>query len=107
MHKLTSPEIQQLHTTLPDWQFSEARGGLISRDFSFADFVQAFGFMAQVALVAEKRNHHPEWSNVYHRVAITLTTHDVQGLSTHDVDLAQQIDALYAPLNTPHNTPHA
>lgn len=101
MHKLASPDIQQLRTALPDWQFSEARGGLISREFSFADFVQAFGFMAQVALVAEKLNHHPEWSNVYNRVAITLTTHDVQGLSTHDVDLAQQVDAIYAPLNTP------
>lgn len=101
MHKLAPPDIQQLRATLPDWQFSEARGGLISREFSFADFVQAFGFMTQVALVAEKLNHHPEWSNVYNRVAITLTTHDVQGLSTNDVDLAQQVDALYAPLNTP------
>lgn len=102
MHKLAPPDIQQLRAALPEWQFSEARGGLISREFSFADFVRAFGFMAQVALVAEKLNHHPEWSNVYNRVAITLTTHDVQGLSTNDVDLAQQIDALYAPLNTPH-----
>ena len=93
MHKLAPPEIQQSRVTLTEWQFSEARGGLISREFTFADFVQAFGFMAQVALVAEKLNHHPEWSNVYNRVAITLTT--------HDVDLAQQVDAIYAPLNTP------
>jgi 4a-hydroxytetrahydrobiopterin dehydratase len=81
-----------------EWQISEARGGTIHREFVLADFVQAFGFMTQVAIVAEKRNHHPEWSNVYNRVAITLTTHDVGGLSNNDVELAGDIDRLHAAI---------
>ena len=60
----------------------------------FADFVQAFGFMARVALLAERADHHPEWSNVYNRVDIFLTTHDAGGLSARDVSLAREIDAL-------------
>lgn len=88
-------------TQLNGWSVAPDHNDAIAKTFKFADFNEAFGFMTQVALVAEKLNHHPEWSNVYNRVAITLTTHDVQGLSTNDVDLAQQIDALYAPLNTP------
>jgi 4a-hydroxytetrahydrobiopterin dehydratase len=79
-----------------DWRISEVRGGTINREFVLEDFVQAFGFMAQVAIVAEKRNHHPEWSNVYNRVAITLTTHDVGGLSSNDLELAAEIDRLHA-----------
>ena len=79
-------------TTLPLWRLDHARGGSITRDFVFTDFVQAFGFMTQVALLAERGNHHPEWSNVYKRVSITLTTHDVQGLSMRDIDLAGLID---------------
>ena len=78
------------------WRVSETRGGTIHREFIFDDFVQAFGFMTQVALLAEKRNHHPEWSNVYNRVAITLTTHDIGGLSARDLDSAADIDRLYA-----------
>ncbi len=64
------------------------------RRFTFADFGQAFGFMAQVALLAEKADHHPEWSNVWNRVDILLTTHDAGGLSARDVALARQIDGL-------------
>lgn len=81
--------------TLPQWQFDAARGGTIRRQLRFADFVQAFGFMAQVALAAEKRDHHPEWSNVYNRVDILLTTHDANGLSMRDFELAREIDRLY------------
>lgn len=99
MHPFTPTDIAQLPTTVPDWQFSPARGGLIQRSLVFTDFAQAFGFMVQMALVAEKSNHHPEWSNVYNRVDITLTTHDMPGLSGHDIALAQQADALYALLN--------
>ena len=62
--------------------------------FVFADFNQAFGFMSQVALLAETMGHHPEWSNVYNRVEIYLTTHDVGGISEHDFALAQKIDRL-------------
>ena len=83
---------------LPAWKLGADRGGTISRDCVFADFVQAFGFMAQVALIAERVNHHPEWSNVYNRVAITLTTHDVGGLSTKDFELALQIDRACAQI---------
>lgn len=78
---------------LPEWTpVSEPDG--IERKFTFPDFVAAFGFMARVAILAEKANHHPEWSNVYNRVAITLTTHDAGGLSQRDIDLAHAIDAL-------------
>ena len=80
------------------WHFGAERGGLMTRTLVFADFAQAFGFMAQVALIAERRNHHPEWFNVYNRVDITLTTHDVQGLSQRDLDLARAIDAVAAGL---------
>jgi 4a-hydroxytetrahydrobiopterin dehydratase len=67
----------------------------------FADFAQGFGFMAQLALVAEIANHHPEWSNVYNRVTITLTTHDVNGLSMNDIALAQSADRAYAQFDRP------
>ena len=78
---------------LPDWDFDEGRDA-IRRSFKFADFSEAFAFMTRVALLAEKRNHHPEWSNVWNRVDILLTTHDAGGLSTRDIALAQAIDAL-------------
>lgn len=97
MNKLDPTELAALPQTLPDWQYAPDRGGQLRRDFVFDDFMQAFGFMAQVALAAEKHNHHPEWSNVYNRVSITWTTHDVQGLSTRDLDLARASDRLYAP----------
>ena len=64
----------------------------VQKSFSFSNFIDAFGFMTSVALVAEKMNHHPEWFNVYNRVDITLSTHDAQGLSQLDIDLAGTID---------------
>ena len=66
----------------------------IRRLFTFRDFSAAFGFMTRVALLAEMADHHPEWSNVYNRVEILLTTHDAGGLSRRDIDLAARIDAL-------------
>lgn len=92
--KLSADQAVQALQTLPAWRLHDERGGTLRREFVFADFVQAFGFMSQVALVAERMNHHPEWSNVYQRVSVTLTTHDVQGLSMKDVELARQMDAL-------------
>ena len=68
--------------------------GKLRRDLRFANFVEAFGFMSRVALLAEAMGHHPEWSNVWNRVVIELTTHDTGGLSNLDVQLAQRIDAL-------------
>lgn len=78
---------------LPEWDHDEARDA-ITRSILFADFIEAFGFMTQVALIAERMNHHPEWSNVYNRVDILLTTHDAGGLSPRDIDMAQAIDAI-------------
>ncbi|WP_420142771.1 4a-hydroxytetrahydrobiopterin dehydratase [Sphingomonas sp.] len=78
---------------LPDWDYDEGRDA-IARRFVFADFPEAFGFMARVALIAERMDHHPEWSNVWNRVDILLTTHDCGGLSTRDIALAEAIDAL-------------
>jgi len=78
---------------LADWDYDEARDA-ISRRFVFADFPEAFAFMTRVALLAERADHHPEWSNVWNRVDILLTTHDCGGLSQRDVALAQEIDAI-------------
>jgi 4a-hydroxytetrahydrobiopterin dehydratase len=80
---------------LDEWDYDEARDA-ITRTFTFADFSGAFGFMTRVALLAERADHHPEWSNVWNRVDIALTTHDAGGLSHRDVDLARAIDALLA-----------
>lgn len=96
--KLAEPQLSVALATLPDWRFEAQRGGVIEREFRFRDFVQAFGFMAQVALLAERANHHPEWFNVYNQVRVTLTTHDDGGLSMKDVELARQMDALAAAL---------
>ena len=96
MERLDPQTLAAQLVQLPVWRFDPERGGLIRREFVFADFSEAFGFMTQVALMAEKRNHHPEWSNVYNRVAITLTTHDVKGLSRKDIDLARLIEQVYS-----------
>ena len=81
---------------LDEWDYDDGRDA-ITRSLVFDDFVTAFGFMTQVALLAEKADHHPEWSNVWNRVDILLTTHDAGGLSQRDIDLAEKIDALYVP----------
>ena len=78
---------------LPDWDYDEARDA-ITRSIVFTDFAEAFGFMTQVALIAEKADHHPEWRNVWNRVEILLTTHDAGGLSERDIELADAIDAI-------------
>jgi 4a-hydroxytetrahydrobiopterin dehydratase len=80
---------------LPHWQVVTGRDA-ISRQFKFADFNAAFAFMTRVALVAEKMNHHPEWTNVWNTVDITLTSHDAGGLTERDVKLAEAIEQLAA-----------
>ncbi len=80
-------------TNLPGWEYDASARG-IRRHFEFADFGAAFAFMTHVAILAEKADHHPEWSNVYNKVDVLLTTHDADGLSQRDIDLAQQIDAI-------------
>jgi 4a-hydroxytetrahydrobiopterin dehydratase len=79
---------------LPNWTHDAARDA-ITRQFKFENFCQAFAFMTQVALHAEKADHHPEWFNVYNRVDILLTTHDAGGLSARDVELAGIIDTIF------------
>ena len=91
--QLTDAERDRALAALSDWQLRDDKLA-IGRKFKFADFSQAFAFMTRVALIAEKADHHPEWSNVYNRVEITLTTHDAGGLSQRDVDMAGAIDAL-------------
>ena len=94
--KLSTQDVSRLAAQLPAWKVDSHRGGTLSREFLFHDFAQAFGFMGQVALFAEKRDHHPEWSNVWNRVDILLTTHDAGGLTQRDVALAKRIDGLAA-----------
>ena len=96
MKRLDDAAIGSLGKTLPAWRYDAQRGGTIQREFKFENFNQAFGFMTQVALAAEKHDHHPEWSNVYNRVTITLTTHDAAGLSAKDVELAKIADNAFA-----------
>ena len=91
--ELTDDERKAALAQLSDWSLARD-GKAIERTFTFADFNEAFGFMTRVALLADKHDHHPEWSNVYNRVAITLTTHDAGGLSARDVKMARAIDAL-------------
>ena len=88
---LTADQIAALPQNLPNWTLVGAK---LRRELRFGDFVEAFGFMAQGALIAEAMNHHPEWSNVWNRVVIDLTTHDTGGLSNLDLELARRIDAL-------------
>lgn len=90
---LTDEERASWLEALADWSLTRD-GDAIARTFEFSDFSEAFAFMARVALLAEKRDHHPEWSNVYNRVEITLTTHDAGGLSLRDVHMAKKIDKL-------------
>ena len=91
--QLTAAEREGLARGLPEWALVEGRSA-ICRSFKFADFSAAWGFMSRVALLAEAQDHHPEWSNVYGRVSIVLTTHDAGGLSARDVRLARAIDGL-------------
>ena len=91
VQKLTDDEIAQRLAKLPGWKLE---AGKLHREFKFADFVTAFGFMTRVALLAEKVDHHPEWFNVYNKVRIDLTTHDAGGISARDFELAVKIDAV-------------
>ena len=78
---------------VPGWTLLDGARDAIHRTFKFADFNTAFGFMTRVALMADKLDHHPEWSNVYNRVEVTLTTHDAGGVTELDVKLARFMDA--------------
>ena len=88
---LTPDQLQALQQQLPHWSLVN---GKLRRELVFVDFVEAFGLMSRVALVAEAMGHHPEWSNVWNRVVIELTTHDAGGITDLDLRLAQRIDQL-------------
>jgi 4a-hydroxytetrahydrobiopterin dehydratase len=88
---LSAEELSRAVTALPGWSVVN---GKLHREFKFANFVRAFSFMSAVALVAEARDHHPEWFNVYGRVAVDLTTHDAGGITQSDVDLARAMNEL-------------
>lgn len=89
--RLTTEEIGERLASIEGWSILD---GKLHRELRFADFAQAFGFMASAALIAEAMNHHPEWSNVYNRVTIDLTTHDAGGITELDFELARRIDAV-------------
>jgi len=93
IERLSEAARAELPATLPHWTLVAGRDA-IHRDFTLADFSAAWAFMTRVALLAEQHDHHPEWSNVWNKVAITLTTHDAGGLSARDIKLARAIDAL-------------
>jgi 4a-hydroxytetrahydrobiopterin dehydratase len=89
--KLEGEALSAAVAGLEGWSLRE---GKLHREFRFSDFVTAFGFMTRVALVAESLDHHPEWSNVYSRVSVDLTTHDAGGITASDVELAQRMNEL-------------
>jgi len=89
--KLSDGDIAARIKSLASWT---VQAGKLHREFKFADFVSAFGFMASCALVAERMNHHPEWFNVYNKVVVDLATHDVGGISEQDFELAAAMDKL-------------
>ena len=93
VRKLDDDERARLLARFPDWTHEPQRDA-ITRRFKFDDFAQAFGFMASVAIIAEKMDHHPEWSNVYNRVEVLLTTHDAGGVTERDVAMARFIDEI-------------
>ena len=89
--KLSDADISARLAKLPKWKLEN---GKLHRDYKFADFVEAFGFMSSAALAAESMNHHPEWFNVWSTVKIDLNTHDVAGISELDFSLAEKIEEL-------------
>jgi 4a-hydroxytetrahydrobiopterin dehydratase len=95
--RLQQSEIDARASQLPDWRVENGR---LHRELKFGSFVEAFGFMSALALVAERMNHHPDWSNVYNKVSITLWTHDVGGLTRLDFELAEAAETLAKGLAT-------
>lgn len=89
---MNGEQVHEQVAALPAWTM-EPDGRALRRELTFRDFGEAFAFMTRVALAAERMNHHPEWTNVYNRVAVRLTSHDAGGLTDRDVALARAIDA--------------
>ena len=93
--KLSQQDLESVLPRLPGWTIRE---GKLFREYRFSDFAHAFGFMATAAVLIEKRNHHPEWSNVYNRVQVELITHDAGGITQSDVELAELLEQIAAKL---------
>lgn len=91
VEKLSREQRDQYLSGMVGWRHLAERDA-IEKTFRFGDFAEAFGFMARIAIVAEKMNHHPEWFNVYNRVEVVLTTHDADGLTMRDIELARVMD---------------
>ncbi len=88
---LTIDQIEELLIQTPGWAIQD---NSLTKEISFETFIEAFGFMTKVAMISEKMNHHPEWENIYSKVNIRLTTHDLGGISALDFKLAKEIDSL-------------
>jgi 4a-hydroxytetrahydrobiopterin dehydratase len=95
MRKFSGPELRDALAGLPGWTVAD---GKLHKEYKFADFIHAFGFMTTSALGIEKMNHHPEWFNVYNKVIVDLSTHDAGGITSKDVKLAKLLDANAAKL---------
>jgi 4a-hydroxytetrahydrobiopterin dehydratase len=93
--KLTTEELEAAVARLPGWGLLD---GKLHREYRFADFIHAFGFMATAAIAIEKMNHHPEWFNVWNKVVVDLTTHDSGGITRKDVDLALLLEGIAVKL---------
>ena len=95
MKKITNFEQEEAFKSLSDngWSYDDVKGAIVKK-YIFRDFLGAFGWMCKAAIISEKLNHHPEWTNVYKTVEVTLTTHDIGGLSDLDLELAQKFDDL-------------
>jgi 4a-hydroxytetrahydrobiopterin dehydratase len=91
--KLSESQVREGLQELRQWSVA---GGKLHREYRFGSFVEAFGFMASAALIAESMNHHPEWSNVYQTVKIDLTTHDAGGITGNDLEMARRFEKLAA-----------
>ena len=96
VERMTRQQIEGCFSQLHGW---ELKGHKLHRELKFKNFVQAWGFMTQVAILAEQADHHPEWYNVYNRVTINLTTHEAGGISRRDFDLAAKIDEVLAGIS--------
>ena len=89
---MNESDLRSRLAAFPSWEY---RDGALHRELRFSTFAAAFSFMTAVAFAAEKRDHHPDWSNVYDRVTIRLSTHDAGGVTEKDLELAAEIDAIY------------
>ena len=92
MRRFSDSELKDALAALPGWSVVN---GKLHKEYKFADFIEAFGFMTMAALGIEKMNHHPEWLNVYNRVTVDLTTHDAGGISSKDAELANLLDKIW------------